>query len=105
MLKSFLTLAIILTSTVASAEDFVITIKDHIFNPAELTVPANEKIKLIVKNQDPTAEEFESHDLGREKVVSGNSEITVLVGPLKPGTYKYVGEFNEATAKGVIIAK
>jgi hypothetical protein len=29
----------------------------------------------------------------------------VFVGPLKPGEYKFVGEFNEKTAKGVIVAK
>src|SRR5215218_7815404 len=89
----------------AQAEDFVLTIKDHTFTPAELTVPAGQKVKVLVKNLDATPEEFESHDLKREKVVKGNSEIAVNVGPLKAGTYKYVGEFNEDKAKGVIIAK
>jgi len=27
------------------------------------------------------------------------------VGPLKAGEYQFVGEFNEKTAKGVIVAK
>jgi len=81
-----------------------ITIKDHLFSPKELTVPANIKIKLIIDNQDSTAEEFESYDLNREKIVTGNSKITLFIGPLKPGTYKYFGEFHEDTAQGVIIA-
>ncbi len=82
-----------------------LVIKDHKFTPAEVKVPANEKVTLIVKNQDATPEEFESHDLKREKVIKANSEAKILVGPLKPGTYKFVGEFNEATAKGQIIAE
>jgi plastocyanin len=84
---------------------FTITIKDHRFDPAELTVPAGKKIRLIVKNLDPTAEEFESHDLRLEKVIPGKKEAILIVRPLKPGTYKFVGEFNEKTAQGHIVAK
>jgi hypothetical protein len=91
--------------TTANAADYTITIKDHKFTPAELKVPAGEKHKLVVKNEDATPEEFESHDLKREKIVAGNSQITVNIGPLKAGTYKYFGEFNQATAQGVIIAE
>ncbi len=92
----------------AHAQDkdaFILTIKDHKFRPEELQVPAGKKIKLVVKNLDPTAEEFESHDLKREKIIAGNSEATLSIGPLKAGTYKYVGEYSEKTAKGRIVAK
>lgn len=89
----------------AVADDYVITIKDHQFSPKELTIPANTKVKITVKNQDATPEEFESHDLKREKIVKGNSEIVLSVGPLEPGSYKYFGEFHEDTAKGVILVK
>ena len=88
----------------AAKPTFTITIKDHQFSPKELVVPANEKIKLIIENQDPTAEEFESYDLNREKIVTGNGKITIFIGPLKPGEYKYFGEFHEDTAQGIIIA-
>ena len=88
----------------AAKPTFTITIKDHQFSPKELVVPANEKIKLIVENQDPTAEEFESYDLNREKIVTGNGKIIIFIGPLKPGEYKYFGEFHEDTAQGIIIA-
>ena len=87
----------------AAKPTFTITIKDHQFSPKELIIPANEKIKLIVENLDPTAEEFESYDLNREKIVTGNSKITLFIGPLKPGEYKYFGEFHEDTAQGIII--
>ena len=93
--------------TGARAQDvsFSLTIKDHRFEPTELQVPAGKKFKLLVKNLDATPEEFDSSDLRREKVIPGKSEATILIGPLKPGTYKFIGEFHEATAKGALIAK
>ena len=89
----------------AAEENYVIIIKDHKFSPAELTVPANKKVKLIIENQDPSPEEFESYDLNREKVVSANGKIIIFVGPLKAGTYKYFGEFHRNIAQGVIIVQ
>ncbi len=67
-------------------------------------IPAGKKVKLVVVNQDSTPEEFESNPLKREKVIPGNSEVILFVGPLKPGRYEYFGEFNPKTAKGIIIA-
>ncbi|MEI6564977.1 MAG: cupredoxin domain-containing protein [bacterium] len=91
---------------VSRAEDtgFTIVIKDHQFSPAKLKIPAGKKVKVVIENQDATAEEFESYDLNREKVVAGNAKITVFLGPLKPGIYKYFGEFHKNTAQGVVIA-
>jgi plastocyanin len=82
-----------------------IVIKDHRFDPAVVEVPAGVRVKLVIDNQDSTAEEFESHDLRREKVVSGNSKATLWVGPLPAGEYAFVGEFHEDTAQGKLIAK
>jgi hypothetical protein len=84
---------------------YVIRIQDHKFEPDTLIVPAGKKIKLRVENVDPTPEDFESYDFNREKVVTGGGKIIVFIGPLKPGTYAYFGEFNPKTAKGVIVAK
>ena len=96
-------------AAVALADDeaptFDIVIRNHKFEPATLEVPANKKVKLIVKNQDPTPEEFESYELNREKVIAGNSQAVIFVGPLDPGTYPFFGEFNPATAQGKIKAK
>lgn len=89
----------------AADAEFTLTIKDHQFTPAELKVPAGQRVKLIVHNQDSTAEEFESHSLNREKVIAPNAKATIFIGPLKPGRYPFVGEFNEKTAKGVVIAE
>lgn len=88
-----------------AVEEITVVIKDHKFEPATVEVPAGAKIKLIIDNQDPTPEEFESHELKREKVIQGNSQGVVMIGPLEEGTYPFFGEFNEATAQGVIVAK
>lgn len=98
----------LLAGAAAQAEEaasYVLTIKDHKFEPSVLEVPANKKITVVVKNLDSTPEEFESSDLKREKIVAGGKEINVVIGPLKPGTYEYFGEFHIETAKGQIIAK
>lgn len=92
----------------ASAADtptYSLVLKDHKFNPQELTVPANTRIILEVTNNDKSVEEFESHDLKVEKIVAAGRTIKVRVGPLKPGRYKFEGEFHAATAQGVLIAE
>lgn len=92
-------------TTSSAAGEYVITLKDHRFSPATLEVPAGKPFTLVIDNQDKTAEEFESHDLKREKVVKGESKLPVKINALKPGTYTYFGEWHESTAKGVIVAK
>lgn len=98
-------LILIASNAVSAMESFEIIIKDHMFHPAETTVPANTKVKLLIKNQDSSAEEFESHSLHREKVIHGGKQANIIIGPLKPGTYEFVGEFHEDTAKGRIVVK
>ena len=90
---------------VAGDSDYRLVIKDHRFQPVELTVPAGKKIKLLVENRDATPEEFESHDLNREKMIAGQSTATIFVGPLAAGRYRFYGEFNEKTAQGVIVVQ
>ena len=93
------------THASAADDEFKLVIQDHKFQPAELAVPAGKKVRLIVENRDPTPEEFESHTLNREKVIAGKSTATIFIGPLKPGRYPFVGEYNEKTAQGVIVVQ
>jgi hypothetical protein len=92
-------------ATLAADADFTLVIKGHRFQPAELTVPAGKKIKLLVENQDATPEEFDSHPLNREKVIAGHSSATIYIGPLSPGRYTFIGEFFADTAQGAIVAQ
>ena len=89
----------------AADPEFLLTIKNHRFEPAELKLPAGSKVKLIVHNQDNAPEEFESKALNREKIVPPGGKVTIFVGPLKPGRYEFVGEYNEATAKGTVVVE
>jgi plastocyanin len=89
----------------ADEPELRLVIKNHRFEPAELKVRAGQRIKLVVHNQDATAEEFESHSLNREKVIPGGAKATIYIGPLKPGRYTFFGEYNEATAKGTVVAE
>lgn len=89
----------------AEPPEYRLVIKDHVFTPSELVVPAGQKIRLVVENQDPTPEEFESYSLNREKIVPGNGRITVYVGPLDAGRYEFFGEFNMATARGWLVVR
>ena len=96
-----------ITTTAHAAPDVEVTliIKNHRFEPTEVKVPAQQRVRLVVHNQDSTPEEFESHSLNREKVIPGGAKAVIFIGPLKPGRYEFFGEFNEATAKGVVIAE
>ena len=92
-------------ATAAEEAEVTIAIKDHKFDPAEIKVPADKAVKLTVNNLDATAEEFESHPLGVEKVIAGKGTATIRLKPLAKGSYKFVGEYHEDTAKGTIIAE
>ena len=86
----------------ADVPTFTIDIRDHLFYPAELVIPADTKVKLIVSNLDATPEEFESYELNREKVIMGGAKATIFIGPLEPGVYPFFGEFNPKTAQGTV---
>lgn len=97
----------LLVPLVASAADadYTLIIKDHRFQPAELTIPSGKKIKLLIENRDASPEEFDSHALNREKVIAGHGTASIYIGPLTPGRYTFTGEFHAATAQGTIVAK
>ena len=100
------TMSLLLVKTLyADTPVFTIEIKNHLFHPAEIVIPAQTKVKLIIHNKDQTTEEFESYELNREKIILGNRKGIVFIGPLEPGEYPYFGEFYPETALGKIIAR
>ncbi|HET8941892.1 MAG TPA: cupredoxin domain-containing protein [Rudaea sp.] len=108
VMRSLVVVAVFALVGLAQAADmpvFNLAIKNHQFAPNELKVPADTQFKLIVANQDPTPEEFESTDFSREKIVMPNSSITVFIGPLKAGTYKFFGDFHQETAQGTLLVE
>ena len=98
--------ATLMCAPLVHAEDaYVLTLKEHRFEPATIEIPAHKKVKLTIKNLDAAAEEFDSADLHREKVIPAGREGVVYIGPLDPGTYKFKGEYNPATAVGSVVVK
>jgi plastocyanin len=98
-------IALICAPAQAADVEVQLVVKNHRFEPAELKVPAGQRVKLVVHNQDGTPEEFESHSLNREKLVPAGVKATIFIGPLKAGRYDFFGEYNEATARGFVIAE
>ena len=81
-----------------------LTLKNHRFTPATLTIPAGQKVRVTLINQDPATEEFDSHDLRLEEVVTPMGRINFNIGPLPAGQYSFMGEFHAGTAQGKVTA-
>ncbi len=90
---------------VAAPGPVTLTLKDHRFTPASFTVPAGQKVEIVLVNQDKATEEFDSHDLKIEKLVTPSGRVTFSIGPLKPGAYSFMGEFHPETAQGRVVAQ
>ncbi len=107
-LRSIVFLAGWLTAGVAAADDparIDVTLKDHRFAPAEIHVAAGKPTLLIVRNQDDTAEEFDSSALKIEKVIVAGTYATIRLRPLGAGRYPFMGEFHPETAIGAVVAE
>ena len=104
-LLALLIAAVPLAAAAAGMPEFALTIQNHRFEPTTLKVPANTKFKLRVTNKDSTPSEFESNERKREKIVLPGSTVTVFVGPLDKGTYKFFDDFHQDTGQGVLIAE
>jgi plastocyanin len=80
-----------------------VTLKDHKFEPASISVPAGVKVRITLSNLDPATEEFDSHDLKVEQLVTPHGRASFTVGPLTPGVSPFMGEFHPATAQGRVM--
>lgn len=91
------------TTAAADVPEFHLLLQDHQFQPATLKVPANTRFKVLVTNRNAMPSEFESADFNREKIVLPNSTITVFIGPLKPGSYRFFDDFHQATVGTLVV--
>ena len=90
-------------NALAERQEFTVILKNHLFYPAEMTIPSNKKIKFIIDNQDDSIEEFDSFSLNREKVLFPKRKSIIYIGPLTPGRYDFFGEYHPSSARGAII--
>jgi plastocyanin len=100
-------LIVFFTAAWAAAEpvEVRLTLKDHRFDPSEVRVKGDDGIKLVVKNEDPSMEEFESPALRKEKKILGGHTLLMSIPFIRPGTYEFYGEFHADTAKGKLIVE
>ncbi len=89
----------------AALPAYKLTIKDGRFEPETITVPARTRFKIVITNQGPGPEEFESKELRKESVIAEGVTRSIVFAPLKPGRYRFFGEFHPDTAEGHIVAK
>jgi plastocyanin len=88
----------------AESPTVVLTLKDHRFSPDKITVPADQKVRIELVNQDAATEEFDSDDLRVEKDVTPHGRASFSIGPLAAGTYSFQGELHADTAQGQVVA-
>lgn len=92
--------------SVARADvEIALTYKDRKFDPPEISAPANTPIVIKFRNLDRDAMELESDSLKIEKVVAAGKEATIKVKAQKPGRYEFFDEYNEKTARGMLVVK
>ncbi len=108
ILSSLAFALVCLIASAARAEEpptFKLLARDGRFEPETIEVRAGQRFRLEVTNQNLGPEEFESHELRKELVLAPGVSRTLVLGPLKPGSYAFFGEFHPRTAKGRIVAK
>ena len=99
--------AILIASEHAQAQQsasVAISVKDHRFQPSQISAPANRAISIKVKNLDTAPMEFESVSLRVEKVIAPGSEGVVNVRALAPGRYEFFDDFHQET-RGVLVVE
>ena len=85
-----------------SQKTIAVTIKDHKFTAAPLSVPPGQALLFRVTNLDTTPEEFESYDMGFEVVVRPGQTVLVPVSGLGKGRYDFFGDFHPGTAHATL---
>ena len=100
--------ALLLAASAAYAQElptFRLEMKNGRFEPTEIVVPANTRFKLVMHNAGQEAEEFESLELKKEKVLAPGATSFLVFVPLQPGSYRFFGDFHPDTAQGHIVAR
>lgn len=101
-----LALAFIMLSLGSHADEPSVTLTRHEghFSPTPLTIPRDQKIRLLVDNQDDDAMEFESESLSWEIVIPPHHATALHIGPLNAGHYDYFND-NNPQEKGRIVVR
>lgn len=82
-----------------------IVIKDGRIVPATLEVPAGVKLRLALRNEGSGPCEFENLGLRVEKVLAPGAASTLVLHPLRPGSYRFVDEFHPDAPGMTLVAR
>lgn len=93
------------TAFCSETHEVEIKLENHIFTPSIINVPSGKKIKLIINNMDSTMDEFESIALKRERILPSKTKTNIILAPLRPGRYDFIGEFHQESAKGTVVVE
>ena len=82
-----------------------LTLKVHVFDPAELKARAGRDIAITLKNEDESFQGFDSDARRTDKIVTAKGKVTIKFEPLATVRYPFRGEFHDATAQGVLVVE
>ena len=100
-------LALLCLSASARADDLPvikIEMRDGVFVPSVIEVPANTRFKLEIANTGKAPVEFESAELKREKAIAAGSTSSIVFRTVDPGSYPVFDDFHPE-AKATLVAK
>jgi Cupredoxin-like domain len=85
------------------SSSITIRVRNHQFEPREISAPGNVPITLRVQNLDATPMEFESVSLRVEKVVVGKGEGVIRIRQLSAGRYSFFDDFHQETTGTLVV--
>jgi hypothetical protein len=96
-------LSFIAAAAAQQSATVTLRVKNHKFEPQEITAPANIPIVLHLQNLDSTPMEFESVSLRVEKTVVGNGQGIIRIRPLSVGRYEFFDDFHQQTTGTLVV--
>lgn len=104
LVQIVLSMGLALTALAATAgQSYHLTITPDGFVPQALTIPAQERVKVMVENSMVMPAEIESTEFNMEKVIPGHTTLPVYIGPLGPGQYTFFNEFAQGVTGRLVV--
>ena len=92
------------TQAAEPLDEITLTLENARFSPEELRVKAGAPFMLVITNRDSADNELEIQSLQIEKPIPAGRTRRVKMPALPPGSYRFVAERAQVTAKGRLTA-
>ena len=101
-----LAMAVGLVAVAAAADvEVPLVLEKNRWQPDVIKVKAGAPFVLVITNKDKGPEELDMLSPRIEKVIPAGKTVRLKMPALKPGSYGFIGEYHEKTAKGRILAE